>query len=753
MFDKEYYATLPHGEDSLAYLKKCIAEADNEKNIEEMLRHRHEYMYESVFYGDKCQMMLTFPEFLKLYEENPGAVEPDCALYPFMWMVEDSPKYWQITREQIDKYIERFKVFLERNGYDMQQYYLRSSGAYEYIDIKIAAEYLREFEELYEAVKTKDDTNAEASRVFRDMYTGDISRGLNRLNELLKTHDVLEFPVELFGDIAYHLALNGYYDEADYYADMMLRLMNRERWAGSAMWIARVIAVKTVTEVHRAYDIFCECAGIYSTMKDPAARFWFAAAAYRLMEALEKQDITEIHPHLSSDFELYSADRNYDTAKLKDYFYRTARELAGKFDKRNGNTMFSDVLTVTFPDAPESKLELPIHGTITPSQIALGVLFEDELPTFDDVADALKEKFGYEKINVMPNDDGQAAFIGAIDKNGTRLSYGVVYTDAPEAEWYRSMHYMPEHALDDIGSYTRCLMLISDNTHMDRFEDMRRMLVLAEAMNTGGCPVVYNINSLLAYPSGWLHYLVLSETPPSAEECVRYRNSPSEAVPDAMDIVTTGLGIFGSRELAVTAVSEDEYRGVIFLLSKLVSAISFASLPDEERTMNTGLVYDNKSFIQMSWTQHTFSDGDGVFAEPVLYPDAASVRGREGKRLNEVTGEELEKIRPRQHSLALDFDQTRSSKLFPYALEYYRLHDCKMIAGICYDTGDPGGDILYLACELSEDGSEGTVLDNGEYYGKVLPVKADDVYFFRIVLPDGDSYFADELYILMQEEG
>ncbi len=751
MFDKEYYATIPHGEDSLAYLKKSIAEADNEKNIEEMLKLRHTYMEESVFYGDKFQMMLAFPEFLKLYEENPGAVEPDCALYPFMWMVEDSPKYWQITREQIDKYIERFKVFLEKNGYDLQQYYLRSSGAYEYIDIKKAAEYMSEFEKLYEAVKTEDDTNAEASRVYRDMYTGDIAGGLNRLNELLKTHDVPEFPRELFGDIAYHLALNGYYDEADYYADMMLRLMNKERWTGSAMWIAKVIAVKTVTEVHRAYDIFCECAGIYSTMKDPAARFWFAAAAYRLMETLEKQDITEIHPHLSPDFELYSADRNYDTAKLKKYFLDTAEELAEKFDKRNGNTMFSDVLTVTFPDAPESKLELPIHGTITPSQIALGVLFEEELPTFDDVADVLKEKLGYESINVMPNDDGKTAFIGAIDKNGTRLSYGVAITDAPDPEWYRSMHYMPEHALDDIGSYTRCLMLISDNTHMDRFEDMRRMLVLAEAMNTDGCPVVYNIDSRLAYPSGWLHYLVLSEAPPSAEECVRYWNSPSETVPEAMDIVTAGLGIFGSRELAVIAVSEEEYRGVIFLLSKLVSAISFASLPDEERTLNTGLVYDNKSCIHMSWTQHTFSDGDGVFAEPVLYPDAASVHEGKGKKLNEVTDEELGKIRTRQHSLALDFDQTRSSNLFPYALEYYRTHDCKMIAGICYYTGDSDEDILYLACELSEDGSTGAVLDEGEYYGKVLPVKKKDVYFFRIDLSDDDSYFAEELYILMQE--
>ncbi len=755
MFDYNYLCTLARGEERLAYLKKCIAEADNEKNIREMLTLRHDYMQESTFYGDKFQMILMFPEFLKLYEENPDVVEPDCALYPFEWMIEDCSKYWQVTREQIDSYIERFGEFLKKYGYDMTQYHLRRSGAYDCVDMDKANEYLHDFEVLYESVKTEDDINAESSRIYRDMRTGDVQGGLDRLNELLKTHDISEFPYDLFGDIAYYLAKEGYYDEADHYADTFLRFTDKSEWVGSLFYLSECIIVKTLTDIHRAYDIFCEAAGIYSKAKNPASEFMFALSAYRLMYALEKQGVNELHSKLSSDFELYDPDRNYVTAKLKEHFYKAADDLARKFDKRNGNTMFSDILSFEFPDAPESKLELPLHGTVTPERFSIGVLFRNELPAFDDIAKVLTEKLGFDNVSANADESGNSAYIPATDKDGTRLMYGVVCTDAPDISEYHCYYDLPEHTLDNIGDYTKMLVLISDNIHTDRYEDIRRMTVLADAMNTDGCPVLCNIIGSVLYPAEWLKYVVISGAPPVAVECLDLRTFNSEAVPGTVDVLSLGLSLFGSRELAVIGVTREEYSKTIWLLRKLVETLSFSPLPDEGVTMNSGILYDDRGYMRFTWKQRKFSDSDRIFAEPVIY----LTKNSEGIAINKISDEDMDKLTPRQNYKSMDLERIRSRSLFPYALEYFKTHDCGMRAGIDVTYTDEDGDEqqTWLHVALEKDGKTGVVENKDKNVtqfsiGDKVEVIPGDVYYFGIFMDDNDIYYADDLYLLLRED-
>ena len=61
MFDENFFSSLSHGEDRLDYLKKCIAEADAEKDAEKMLDYRYKYIKESVFHDDTFKAVIIFP--------------------------------------------------------------------------------------------------------------------------------------------------------------------------------------------------------------------------------------------------------------------------------------------------------------------------------------------------------------------------------------------------------------------------------------------------------------------------------------------------------------------------------------------------------------------------------------------------------------------------------------------------------------------------------------------------------------------
>ena len=70
MFSYDILASLPHGEERMKYLKKGIAEADNEKDLHQQMYRRYYYIRESTFYGDDLDSLIVFPELLKLYEDH-----------------------------------------------------------------------------------------------------------------------------------------------------------------------------------------------------------------------------------------------------------------------------------------------------------------------------------------------------------------------------------------------------------------------------------------------------------------------------------------------------------------------------------------------------------------------------------------------------------------------------------------------------------------------------------------------------------
>ena len=69
-------------------------------------------------------------------------------------------------------------------------------------------------------------------------------------------------------------------------------------------------------------------------------RFMFYRAAWLFLELAAEAGDDQLELQLPRSFPLYSEDGLYQTAALKDWFESRARELAKKFDQRNGNDYF-----------------------------------------------------------------------------------------------------------------------------------------------------------------------------------------------------------------------------------------------------------------------------------------------------------------------------------------------------------------------------------------------------------------------------
>ena len=758
MYDEQFYNTLPHGEERLDYLKKCIAEADKEKDAKNMLELRHEYIQESTFHDDCFKAIIMFPEFMKLFDENPGIIEPYHFMFPFKWILEDSVEYYQVTLEQLDRYFERFKEYIEKFGYTLRTYYLKMYQTYINIDRQKAFDAFRRYED-YERTDMSDCKACEMNaKISHEIEFGSEKKAVAMLNSMLdKNISCSEVPQVTYGKFIEIFSKRGIYDEAEHYSNLLMPMIKGDE-VNYMRDVSSVLILKSKTDMNYAIDLFSGCAGDYSRLKNPFLKFSFANAAYRMFKTIEKEDVKEIFLHLPSDFEKHNAEGRYDTSEMKKYFYDTAKDLAEKFDTRSGNDHFMQELEFDYPEASEKKIVLIPHGSVTPAPAAIGILFRniENTPSPEEYIPKAEKTLGYRDSQLQMIKDTGTLFYSANSDEGM-VRYRIVYTECPDISSFRQVHYMPEGAMEQLEEYKGMIAVLPDITNPDRFQEIGNLLRFADLLNTDGSPAVLMLSNEKILSSKWVSMTAKSKTPPASSMCVGIKLFASAFEDGKCDIVTLGMGVFGSRELIVTAVDEDDVNFTVAMLKKICEEVMLRKLPDENVSMNSGMVYENRAFVRFTWKAVVIPDIEDPepFAEPILYLTASDQANHKGYKINELSDEQLNNTTPRKHRKISDYDEQRCRMLFPYALEYFRNHQCQITVGVNADGTDDEGEKTesYFFAELKEDGLSGDVVSAGEdidgiNVGDTVDIDAEKVYYFSIIA-DGEEYAADELYFIM----
>ena len=764
MFSSTYFETLLHGKERVNYLQKCIDEADKEKDIYNMLRLRHDCIKELVFYDDSFQAIIMFSEFMKLFDEHTNVITPSLFIWTFKWIIEESEKYYQISIEQIEAYFEKFKSYIKKFGYTMRTYYFKQYQVYENIDIEFALKAFTEFEK-YERTEISDciicENNAKARK---EMLFGSKEKAVQMINDS-KNIRCSDEPQVTFGCFVNKFAKIGLYEEAEHYAELMMPMIKGDE-AYFMMEIAYVLELKVQTDLNDAYEIFCNYAEMFSRIKNPKYRFKFASAAYRFFSKLEEDGEKELQLKVSSDFEFFSASGKYDTIELRDKFYIIAKDLAIKFDNRNGTNYYNEELKFVYPNTSIKKIMLPVHGSVSPKSPEIGLIIHSPKDIYfdnhDELEQILAKKLGITEVSINSHEENNRILIYGKKLDGSKVQYLLRLYDIPNLDglvrWY---HWFPKGTLDNLHDYNKIVVITSMIQNTNRFKELQDLFKFIEVIDNSDSIAFYELVNMRLISKKWLAL----ETKGSSFPLRSYYSDSwvysSVFEKDKIDIATRGMSIFGSRDFFVPAVKKENEKITRKILDNLMDVVSVTALADENVTMNSDIIYDNKSFVRFTWKPLTLPDkkekNQEIYAEPILYLTYDDQILKHGCKITDLSDDDIKKLSFRKQSVFAENEKLKCRERFPEVVKFFQSHDCNVIIGANYSyiEGEEKENLGWFYAELIDNGINGRVISTSSnieeklHKNDIVVIDPDKIFFERIDLDGGnDKYFVDEFYIL-----
>ncbi|MDR1583500.1 MAG: hypothetical protein LBS55_09645 [Prevotellaceae bacterium] len=327
-------------DDRIALLKQAINLADAHNNTEWAFDLRLDLIREEKDTSRCDESLPAFTWILDAYDRNPEQFDEENFLWEYKWMLGSVRRNSLISLEQIESIAEDFKTRLLRNGYSLRPYYTTKVHFAFFLD------------NLDDAKKYIDFRNKEV----RD--------------EMANCH-----ACELGDDV-----------------ELELRLGNFEK----ALTVGDSMLSKKITCTHMPFSCYCTCVKYFQKAGDMKKAYeYFQKAETDLAELTDTSQISEIgimtrfltnydkerawtffeqHAHwnvnsedyldflfsinalslfegegsktlnLNPSIEWYREDNTYNLKEIYNYYYKKAKDLAERFDKRNGNGYFNKQL-------------------------------------------------------------------------------------------------------------------------------------------------------------------------------------------------------------------------------------------------------------------------------------------------------------------------------------------------------------------------------------------------------------------------
>lgn len=771
MFDYDKLYTLADGEPKLKYLKKGIDEAQKAKDYETALELMREYIKQSVFNDDNFKALIMFPEYMALYDANPELQDPYSFMFAFKWIIEDITDFYQISIEKAEEYFSEFKKRCQQYGYSLRTYYMKKMYFYSQIDFNKVIEYQKKFRES----KRDSLSDCHACEMNLDICTelefGSDQKAMQMLKNMMnKGISCGEVPQVTYGKCIHHFIKTGNLQEAEYYAEKLMPMIkNNDNFL---MEVAHILLLKAYTNPNDALKIFENYLESFMKNKNPKMRFYFADASARFFGNIADNDISTIIMKLPHTFTLYHKEDEYTVAELQTYFFNLAKVIAEKFDERNKNSYYTDILNYEYPAEPISNLELPKHSTVSrkPASIAVAFRSEDVVPSPDEIFQSLQEKF---EIEHMFFDDENKVLTAEMRYNQTdeKAVVKINISDAEDFALMKPVHQISQEEFERfVDDYK--LMLVISTIYNNEWENVEfnNLLKIADIFNTDDSPVVINLSHGILLSSKWVKFQSECDTPPLEYYMYRVHAYPCEDDETRFEIITTGLAEYGSRELCVLNVEEKDIYFANRIVSQIAESICNVELMRDEGDISSfGTTFNNESEVLFSWlspkTAHPNHEDSDFFAVPVIYLSANDARNGNGLLINDIPDELKDKFDFRTTNRHISIEENIANNRFSYALEKFRnTENSKLIIG-CYvnipeEFQDKYGEdyMCYVQAEYVEENIEdikikGTIVDGVDEIedfctGSTLSVPPESIFFWRLEI-DNKYYFADDSYLLI----
>lgn len=333
-------------------LLTAIREADEAEDHFYRMFFRFQYASEVTFHDDPPKAMLVAVEFSTIFEEHPDALGPDgCEMYIMIMQLAIDPvvslpqiplSQWEVMMEQYYQLVQRFHMGHRTYWWQMCQFTA-------YVDKEKAFEYFRKFWKTGRDELSDCRACERCHAIWLHLLVGDEEGAAvhakpikqRRLSFCSNTpHQMLKHYIEY--------AMNkGDLKMAVPYARELKRIGHRDR--GDLSYIGAVLRCFAYSDLEQGEKLMIESFPWIAGMWDQKRVFDFCRGAWTVCHQLAKEKDT-IQMELPENLSCYQKEGVYSVSELERWLYGQAKDIAGRFDKRNGSDTFSVLLELAMKE-------------------------------------------------------------------------------------------------------------------------------------------------------------------------------------------------------------------------------------------------------------------------------------------------------------------------------------------------------------------------------------------------------------------
>jgi hypothetical protein len=352
---REIVESAPH-DDALARTMaytEAIRIADS--HADELLGYRLRLeMIESAHEAERNDIALVAFAWCLAYDDKKGEGSEYMLLWRYKWIIAGLTNFPDITSEQIDNALEDMKRRYADAGYGVKAYHqLRLTS-------NLSMGRFDNWQPIYEAWQvdpTDGMTDCTACRINTKV---DMLASLGRLDEAMKAAKPLignhircrSVPESTVGKVLLPLLKEKRFEEARKVAALKARRIGKEReFLLEASKVMLFLALDD--DLPRALKWLETLSRWTATSTSVNSHFWYFNCGLGVLKVLEKAGRKTITLRLAEEMPGYQETLSYDVSALADSYRTKAGELAERFNRRNGNRFFDQLLAET-----ESLVEL-----------------------------------------------------------------------------------------------------------------------------------------------------------------------------------------------------------------------------------------------------------------------------------------------------------------------------------------------------------------------------------------------------------
>lgn len=324
--------------DRITLLKQAINLADAHNDIEWGFDLRLDLIRDEKDTSHCDESLPAFTWILDAYDKNPEMFDEEDFLWEYKWMLGSVRRNSSISLEQIESIAEDFKTRLLRNGYSLRPYYTAKAhlafflnspaDAKKYIDLR--NQEVRDEMSNCRACELDDDVELE-------MRLGNLEKAITVGNSMLtKKVTCTHMPFSCYCTCVKYFMKAGDTEKALEYFRKAEADLSELSDTSQISEIGIMIRFLTDYDREKAWTFFEQHAH-WNVDSEDFLDFLFSINVLPLLKG-EGSRVLNVNPSL----EWYREDNTYDLKEVYNYYYKKAKDLAERFDKRNGSGYFGE---------------------------------------------------------------------------------------------------------------------------------------------------------------------------------------------------------------------------------------------------------------------------------------------------------------------------------------------------------------------------------------------------------------------------